>query len=119
MYDPISQMEMIKSTIESESQSSATLPKELDEVKAIELLKEGHDSAVTTYRENYGKHVVNKDPMLAPVIIGCLAHDYIQIKHAYGEETFKAALTKYRVFENPEIGTYMQQKQMELMNLSG
>ena len=71
------------------------------------MLKEGHDFAVKTYKEKYGKFVINKDPMIAPVIIGCIANDHLFHVHKVSDEVFKSALSKYKVFESQDVAKYM------------
>ena len=108
MYDPIAQMEMVRSTIESEGFND--VGEDMTEEKTIELLKEAHDYATKSFKDSYGKYMINKEPMLASVIIGCIAHDYLKKTKSIAETTFKAALTKYKVFENQDVALYMQQK---------
>lgn len=56
--------------------------------------------------------------MLMPVLISAIAHDWVKINHGYDEDSFKAALFKHKIYENPEVSEHMQQKQMELMMMA-
>jgi hypothetical protein len=59
-----------------------------------------------------------QDPMLAPVLISAIAHDWVLVNHNFPEDDFKAALFSHKIYENPEVSAHMQQKQMELMMLA-
>jgi hypothetical protein len=53
--------------------------------------------------------------MMMPVLISAIAHDWVLKNHNYTEEEFKAALFKYKVYEDPQVSMHMQTKQFELM----
>ncbi len=59
------------------------------------------------------------DPLMIPVIISAVAHDWVYIKHKIPEEQFKAALFEHKVYEDEGVAMHMQAKQMELMQMSG
>jgi hypothetical protein len=59
------------------------------------------------------------DPMIMPVLISAIAHDWVFKNHGFNEEQFKAALFAHKIYEDPEVAMHMQQKQMELLTLSG
>ena len=48
------------------------------------------------------------DPMMMPVIISAIAHDWVYKEHKYPEEEFKAALFEYKIYEDPSVGMHMQ-----------
>jgi hypothetical protein len=50
---------------------------------------------------------MKRDPMLCPIIVSCIAHDYIYNKWGYHEEIFRAALYKSNIHEDPDIANYM------------
>lgn len=56
--------------------------------------------------------------MLMPVLISAIAHDWVKINHGFDEDSFKAALFKHKIYENPEVSEHMQAKQMELMMMA-
>jgi len=58
------------------------------------------------------------DPMMMPVLISCIAHDWVMVKHGFNEDEFKAALFHHRIYENPLVSEHMQKKQMELLSLA-
>lgn len=43
-----------------------------------------------------------------PVVISAIAHDWVFKEHGYKEEDFKAALFKFKVYEDPSVGMHMQ-----------
>jgi len=59
------------------------------------------------------------DPLMMPVLISALAHDFIFQEHNIAEEQFKAALFEHKIYEDEEVAMHMQTKQMELLSLSG
>lgn len=58
------------------------------------------------------------DPMLAPVLISAIAHDWVLVNHNFSEDDFKSALFSHKIYENPKVSEAMQQKQMELMMMA-
>ena len=42
----------------------------------------------------------------------------MKVNHNIDEDSFKAALFKFKVYENPEVSMHMQMKQQELMFLA-
>jgi hypothetical protein len=58
------------------------------------------------------------DPMIAPILISAIAHDWVFVNHGFTEEDFKSALFSHKIYENPEVTRHMEQKQMELMMLA-
>jgi hypothetical protein len=58
---------------------------------------------------------MGSDPMMMPVLISAIAHDWVNKEHNWKEEDFKAALFAHKIYENPSVSQHMQQKQMELM----
>jgi len=55
------------------------------------------------------------DPMIMPVLISAIAHDWVYKNKGFNEEQFKAALFAHKIYEDPEVAMHMQQKQMELL----
>ena len=56
--------------------------------------------------------------MMMPVLISAIAHDWVKVNHNIGEEPFKAALFKHKIYENPSVSEHMQFKQMELLQIA-
>lgn len=48
--------------------------------------------------------------MMMPVLISCIAHDWVKTNHGYNEETFKSALFAHKIYENPKVAEHMQTK---------
>ena len=42
-----------------------------------------------------------QDPMIMPVLISAIAHDWVYMEHKWTEEQFKAALFDYKIYEDP------------------
>merc|ERR1712113_1310657 len=90
------------------------VPEDLGEDKTIELVKASNDHAFDFFKNNYISQLQG-DPMLMPVLISAIAHDWVKINHGYTEDAFKAALFHYKIYENPSVSMHMQEKQQELM----
>lgn len=122
MLDPLAQMEMMKSTVESSKSKGEDgkkeFPEDLTEQKTVQLLKEAQNNAFDILKNKLMEIISKKDPMMTPVIIGCLSHDYVTEKYGYLESEFKAAMTHFKAFEKPEVIQQMQQKQFELMAMA-
>jgi hypothetical protein len=58
------------------------------------------------------------DPMMMPVLISCIAHDWVKVQHGFTEDEFKAALFTHKIYENPKVSEHMQMKQMELLSMA-
>lgn len=41
--------------------------------------------------------------MMMPVLISAIAHDWVYKNHGYSEDALKAALFKYKIYEDPAI----------------
>lgn len=116
MSDPYVSMELYNLGISME-QPSATVPDELNVERTVELVKASNDYAFDLFKKEYATQVT-ADPMLMPVLISAIAHDWVKVNHGFEEDNFKAALFKHKIYENPEVSEHMQQKQMELMMMA-
>lgn len=116
MMDPILQMELMENKDDSEGPEQ--FPEELTKEKTIALIKEANDASLIKFKD-FHYVIIQIDPMLIPVVISCLSHDYITLNHQYTEAAFKSAMYSHRVFEDADLMTYMQMKQFEMMNLAG
>ena len=79
----------------------------------VEMVKASNDHAFEIFKKDYIDEM-GGDPMMMPVLISALAHDWVCDKHGHREEVFKLALFEHKIYENTEISEHMQQKQMEL-----
>ena len=117
MMDPYVSMELFNMGISMEQPSSQP-PVELTAEKTVELVKASNTYAFDLFKKEYLDQM-RYDPMIMPVLISAIAHDWVFMKHNYTEEQFKSALFAHKIYEDPEVAMHMQQKQMELLQLSG
>jgi hypothetical protein len=111
-------MEMINTGIELDS-DTGSVPESMTKAKTIEFLKESNDFAIEKLKKSFKNKIANKDPMLLPVVVSSLAHDYLLKHHSVQEEDFKGALIKHKIYQDQEVAVYMQAKQFELLSLAG
>lgn len=116
MNDPYVSMQLFNLGITME-QPSIPAPDNLNAQRTVELVKESNEFAFEKFKKEF-MSAMAEDPMMVPIMISCIAHDWVCINHKYSEEEFKAALFQHKIYENPEISNLMQQKQMELMMLA-
>ena len=117
MMDPYVSMELFNMGISMEQPSSKP-PTELTAEKTVELVKASNTYAFDLFKKEYLDQM-RYDPMIMPVLISAIAHDWVFKNHGFNEEQFKAALFAHKIYEDPEVAMHMQQKQMELLQLSG
>merc|ERR1719389_54180 len=98
-------------------QPTIKAPETLTSEKTVDLVKASNEFAFEKFKKDFMGSMA-EDPMMVPIMISCIAHDWVFIQHKYSEEQFKAALFQHKIYENPEISNLMQQKQMELMMLA-
>lgn len=53
---------------------------------------------------------MTKDPMIMPVLISAIAHDWVFKNHKWTEDQFKAALFEHKIYEDPNVAQHMQKK---------
>lgn len=102
----------------SMEQPSSKSPDTLTSEKTVQLVKDSNNFAFDLFKREYLDQM-RYDPMIMPVLISAIAHDWVYKNHNYTEEEFKAALFQHKIYEDPEVAMHMQQKQMELLQLSG
>ena len=117
MMDPYVSMELFNMGISMEQPSSKS-PDTLTSEKTVQLVKDSNNFAFDLFKREYLDQM-RYDPMIMPVLISAIAHDWVYKNHNYTEEEFKAALFQHKIYEDPEVAMHMQQKQMELLQLSG
>lgn len=117
MMDPYVSMELFNMGISME-QPSSSAPAELTQEKTVSLVKESNNFAFELFKKEYLDQM-RYDPMIMPVLISAIAHDWVFKNQGFNEEQFKAALFAHKIYEDPEVAMHMQQKQMELLSLSG
>lgn len=80
---------------------------DLTREKTIELVKSSNEFAFDFFKKNYISQM-QSDPMMMPVLISAISHDWIKKNHGYDEETFKSALFSHKIYEDPEVSMHMQ-----------
>jgi len=108
MQDPSIQMELFNLGIKMEKPSDSQ-PNDLTREKTIKLVKESNDFAFDLFKSQY-LDTMQKDPMIMPVLISAIAHDWVLKNHNYSEDVFKASLFANKIYEDPTIAQHMQQK---------
>ena len=106
-------MELFNLGIKME-QPAAKAPSDLTKEKIVELVTQSNDFAFDLFKKEYLK-VMGEDPMIMPVLISALAHDWVYKHHNKPEDEFKAALFEHKIYEDPNVAQHMQKKQFELM----
>ena len=81
---------------------SSEAPEELTEAKTIELTTISNDFAADLFKKEYMSSL-KSDPMIMPVLFSAIAHDFVFKNHGFTEEQFKAAMFKFKVYENPQV----------------
>ena len=116
MQDPSVQMELFNLGIKME-QPAAKAPEGLAKEKVVELVTQSNDFAFDLFKKEYIE-VMTKDPMIMPVLISAIAHDWVFKNHQWTEDQFKAALFEHKIYEDPAVAQHMQKKQFELMMMA-
>ena len=117
MMDPYASMELFNLGISME-QPSGSAPETLNREKTVSLVKESNNFAFDLFKKEYLDQM-RYDPMMMPVLISAIAHDWVFVNHGFSEEAFKSALFQHKIYEDPDVAMHMQTKQMELLSLSG
>lgn len=115
--DPYVSLELFNMGISME-QPSGKAPEELTYEKTVSLVKESNNYAFDLFKKEYIDQL-RYDPMMIPVLVSAIAHDWVFKHHGFTEEQFKAALFQHKIYEDPEVAMHMQTKQMELLSMSG
>jgi len=84
MQDPSIQMELFNLGIKME-QPAGKAPEELSKDLTIELVKKSNDFAFDLFKNKYVEQM-SKDPMIMPVLISAIAHDWVFTNHNWKEE---------------------------------
>lgn len=87
-------------------QPTGQAPEELNRQRTIELVKESNNFAFEYFKKEYISQM-QADPLMMPVLISALAHDYVLKTHGYDEENFKAALFTHKIYEDEEVAVHM------------
>ena len=116
MQDPSVQMELFNLGIKME-QPATKAPEALNKEKIIDLVTSSNDYAFDLFKSQYLK-VMQEDPMIMPVLISAMAHDWVFKNHGWSEDEFKAALFEHKIYEEPAVAQHMQKKQFELMMMA-
>jgi len=91
------------------SVAGVTCPEDLTKDRVIAVFKEANEFSITKFK-SMSNLVKNLDPMLAPIVNSCLSHDYITKTHNIPETVFKVALSKFEIYNDKELGEYMNSK---------
>ena len=83
-------MELFNMGISME-QPSSKCPDELTKEKTVELVKESNNFSFDLFKKEYLDQM-RYDPMMMPVLISAIAHDWVFKNHGFTEDQFKAAL---------------------------
>jgi hypothetical protein len=116
MQDPAIQMELFNVGIKME-QPAGKAPEELTKEKVTEMVMQSNDYAFDLFKKEFTE-VMTKDPMIMPVLISAIAHDWVFKNHNWTEENFKAALFAHKIYEDATVAQHMQKKQFELMMMA-
>lgn len=84
MMDPYVSMELFNLGISME-QPTTTPPAELTKDKTIELVKASNDYAFDLFKREYVDQM-KQDPLMMPVLISAIAHDWVLKEHGFTEE---------------------------------
>ena len=106
MMDPYVNMELMNLGVAME-QPSSTAPAELTAERTVTLVKESNNFAFDLFKKEYLEQM-RYDPMIMPVLISAIAHDWVFKNKGFSEEQFKAALFQHKIYENQEIAMHMQ-----------
>lgn len=90
-------------------QPASTAPEGLAKEKVVELVTQSNDYAFDLFKKEY-IDVMTKDPMIMPVLISAIAHDWVFKNHGWTEDQFKAALFEHKIYEDPSVAQHMQKK---------
>mgnify|MGYP004533612403 CR=1 FL=1 len=101
-------MELFNLGIKMEQPASKS-PEALTEPIVIDLVKRSNDFAFDLFKREY-LEVMQKDPMIMPVLISAIAHDWVYQKEKWTEDEFKAALFEHKIYEDPNVAQHMQKK---------
>ena len=108
MQDQAMQMQLFNLSVGMEK-SGGVAPPELTKAKTVELVKASNDFAFDLFKKEFIDQLM-QDPMMMPVIISSIAHDWVFTEHKYNEDQFKAALFLHKIYEDPSVAMHMQQK---------
>ena len=99
MNDPYVSMELFNLGIAME-QPATGAPSDLTKEKTAELVMTSNDYAFERFKTKYMDQI-SQDPMLLPVLISAMAHDWVLKNHVFTEDQFKAALFTHKIYEDP------------------
>lgn len=92
-------MELFNLGIKME-QPASKAPEALGRDRTVQLVTESNDFAFDLFKKEY-LDVMQKDPMIMPVLISAIAHDWVMKNHSWTEDQFKAALFEHKIYEDP------------------
>ena len=95
------QMELFNLGIKMEQPPGKT-PEGLNKEQVVDLVKQSNDFAFDLFKKEY-LSMMAKDPMIMPVLISAIAHDWVFQNHKWNEDQFKAALFEFKIYEDPQV----------------
>ena len=101
-------MELFNLGIKME-QPPGKAPEDLKKETVVELVMKSNNFAFELFKKEYTK-TMTTDPMIMPVLISAIAHDWVFKNHGWTEEQFKAALFEHKIYEDPSVAQHMQKK---------
>ena len=84
MVDPVVQMTLFQLGVKME-QPPGKAPAELTREKVIDLVIKSNDFAFDLFKKEYIS-IISQDPMIMPVLISALAHDWVFKHHNISED---------------------------------
>jgi len=108
MADPIVQMTLFQLGVKME-QPASKAPAELSREKVVDLVIKSNDFAFDLFKKEY-IDILSKDPMIMPVLISAIAHDWVFKNHNFTEDQFKAGLFEHKIYEDQKVAQHMQSK---------
>ena len=98
MADPVVQMTLFQLGVKME-QPAIKAPADLSREKIVDLVIKANDFAFDLFKKEF-IHVLSQDPMIMPVLISALAHDWVFKNHNIPEDQFKAGLFQHKIYED-------------------
>jgi hypothetical protein len=98
MNDPYTSIEFFNMGIEVERPLGSHNPNLTHEL-TIDLLKLSNDYAFERFKNDYITEMT-MNPMLGPILLTTISHDWIFVNHGYSEDEFKLALFEHRIHED-------------------
>lgn len=83
------------------------IPAELTAATTTDLLLKANDFGFDIIKKHYINQVA-QNPMLMPLLISAIGHDWVFRNHNWPEDQFKAAIFEYKIMEDPAVGQKLE-----------